>query len=116
MLKEIAIASLDNEEMYNNHFDLHSISLRNKETKLYTVIQELKHFQSLDELKRVPGVLNTLQQNITRRRSHICEESIGKIHRDEDNRSNGSMGRSYFHFKTHDSYSSFHLSTAKTTS
>jgi hypothetical protein len=62
MLKEIAIASLNNEEMYNNHFNLHSINLRNKETKLYTVIQELKHFQSLDELKRVPGVLDYLKE------------------------------------------------------
>jgi hypothetical protein len=73
MLKEIAIASLDDEEMYNNHFDLHSINLRNKETKLYTVIQELKHFQSLDELKRVSGVLDYLKEEKLQLYNHDWE-------------------------------------------
>jgi hypothetical protein len=73
MLKESAITSLDNEEMYKNHFDLHSINLCNKETKLYTVIQELKHFQSLDELKRVPGVIDYLKEEKLQLYNQDCE-------------------------------------------
>jgi hypothetical protein len=48
MLKESVIASLNNEAMYQNHFNLHSIIPHNKETMLFTVIQELQQYQSLE--------------------------------------------------------------------
>ena len=61
MVRESVIQKLENEEMYKNHFDLHSVTLRNKDVKLYTVIQEVNTNLPLEAIKKNSDIMKYLK-------------------------------------------------------
>jgi hypothetical protein len=61
MVKESVIPLLSNKEVYNNHFELHSITLRDNSIRLYTVIQEVQSILNLEEMKQNTEVISYLK-------------------------------------------------------
>ena len=62
-LKIGAIESLSNEQIYQNHFDMHSVIIgKNKNEKLITVIQEIQTTSTIPQIKRNPEVFKYLRE------------------------------------------------------
>jgi hypothetical protein len=63
-MRPSVIPSIENAEMYNNHFELHSnIIGKEKKVKLHTVIQDLQTSLSLESMKKLPGFMDYLRQH-----------------------------------------------------
>ena len=66
-----AVNSMKNEEIYNNHFDLHKVEIgKEKEKQLVTIIQEIQSEQSLAFLKKNTQLITFLKEHRIRLQQH----------------------------------------------